>query len=83
MTHLDDQDRPDHADPLERGPIHGRRGFRERIVPFAFPEQTMDPDEAYELLRTAPGRRGSGKPDLWTAPTHAATHSKARTGLAR
>ncbi len=35
------------------GPIHGRRGFHEHIDPFRFPEHSMDPDEAYELLHTA------------------------------
>lgn len=35
------------------GPIHGRKGFREHIDQFSFPSASMDPDEAYELLRTA------------------------------
>ena len=34
------------------GPIHGRRGFREHIDPTKFPADSMDPDEAYELLHT-------------------------------
>jgi glutamate decarboxylase len=33
-------------------PIHGRKGFREHVDPFHFPDQSIDPDEAYELLRT-------------------------------
>ncbi|UYM03545.1 glutamate decarboxylase [Solicola gregarius] len=33
-------------------PIHGRKGFRTHIDPFQFPEESMDPDEAYELLHT-------------------------------
>jgi len=43
MTHA-------HADRVR--PIHGRRGFREPLAPFSFPEAGMDPDEAYELLKT-------------------------------
>ena len=37
----------------ENGPIHGRRGFREHVDPAKFPSDSMDPDEAYELLHTA------------------------------
>lgn len=33
-------------------PIHGRKGFREHIDPFHFPDSSMAPEEAYELLRT-------------------------------
>ena len=36
----------------ENGPIHGRRGFREHIERCKFPEDSIDPDEAYELLHT-------------------------------
>ena len=36
----------------ENGPIHGRRGFREHIDPTKFPSDSIDPDEAYELLHT-------------------------------
>ncbi|WCO66799.1 glutamate decarboxylase [Iamia majanohamensis] len=35
------------------GPIHGRRGFRERVDPTRFPAEGMQADEAYELLHTA------------------------------
>ncbi|MDN5766301.1 MAG: glutamate decarboxylase [Humibacillus sp.] len=35
------------------GPIHGRKGFREHIDQFQFPADSMEADEAYELLRTA------------------------------
>ncbi len=40
------------ADNAAYGPIHGRRGFREHIDPTKFPADSMDPDEAYELLHT-------------------------------
>ena len=40
----------DPTDPTT--PIHGRPGFRIHVDPFHFPAQSMDPDEAYELLRT-------------------------------
>lgn len=33
-------------------PIHGRAGFRQILDTSVFPEQSMDPDEAYELLHT-------------------------------
>jgi glutamate decarboxylase len=36
----------------DNGPIHGRRGFREHIDSTRFPSDSMDPDEAYELLHT-------------------------------
>ena len=36
-----------------------------------------------ELESEAPTHRPAPKPDLWTAPDHAAAHSKARTGLAQ
>lgn len=34
-------------------PIHARRPFRESINPMEFPEESMEPDTAYELLKTA------------------------------
>ena len=36
----------------DNGPIHGRPGFREHIDRSKFPEDSIDPDEAYELLHT-------------------------------
>ena len=36
----------------DSGPIHGQKGFRTHIDPFQFPQDSMDADEAYELLRT-------------------------------
>lgn len=42
-----------------------------------------DLDKAWDdLASEQPTRRASAKPDLWTAPGHAAAHSKSRTGLA-
>ena len=41
----------DREDPV--GPIHGRAAFREHIDPLHFPDDSMDPDEAYQLLHTA------------------------------
>lgn len=35
------------------GPIHGRKGFREAVDPTHFPDEGMEPLEAYELLHTA------------------------------
>ena len=35
------------------------------------------------LLAEQPVQRAASKPDLWTAPAHAAAHSKARTGLGK
>lgn len=43
-------DAADRDDPLV--PIHGRRAFREHVDPMHFPDASMDPDEAYELLHT-------------------------------
>lgn len=43
-------DAADRDDPLV--PIHGRRAFREHVDPMQFPSDSMDPDEAYELLHT-------------------------------
>jgi len=40
------------SDVPERGPIHGRRGFREGVLPTVFPDEGMASAEAYELLRT-------------------------------
>jgi len=40
------------SDVPERGPIHGRRGFREHVLPTVFPDEGMASAEAYELLRT-------------------------------
>jgi len=40
------------AGSATNGPIHGRRGFREHIDRSQFPEESIDPDEAYELLHT-------------------------------
>ena len=40
------------AEHASNAPIHGRRGFREHIDPTKFPSDSMDPDEAYELLHT-------------------------------
>lgn len=43
-----------------------------------------DLDKAWsDLEAEQPVERSSSKPDLWTAPQHAAAHSKARTRLAR
>jgi len=36
----------------DNSPIHGRRGFREHIDRCKFPADSIDPDEAYELLHT-------------------------------
>ncbi|QDP96926.1 glutamate decarboxylase [Microlunatus elymi] len=41
-----------HAQDDGNSPIHGRRGFREHVDPFHFPDGSIAPDEAYELLRT-------------------------------
>ncbi|GGE90920.1 glutamate decarboxylase [Mycetocola zhadangensis] len=38
------------ADPFE--PIHGGEAFRTHIDPFTFPENSLPPDEAYELIHT-------------------------------
>lgn len=35
-----------------RSPIHGRAGFREHVDPTRFPVDSMDPDEAYQLLHS-------------------------------
>ncbi len=43
-------------------PIHARPGFREHIDVLRFPDEGMDPDEAYELLRT--GLMLDGQPTL-------------------
>jgi len=43
-------------------PVHGRRGFREHIDPRRFPDEGMEPDEAYELLHT--GVMLDGRPTL-------------------
>ncbi len=39
---------PDDAAP----PLHARRAFQHRVDPSTFPEHGMDPDAAYEILRT-------------------------------
>jgi glutamate decarboxylase len=38
------------VDPSQ--PIHGGAAFRTRIDPFTFPEQSLPPDTAYELIHT-------------------------------
>ncbi len=51
-------------DPTEQSPnlpIHGRRGFRQHVDPHHFPDDGMDPREAYELLHSTlmlDGREG-------------------------
>ena len=40
------------TDQPQFGPIHGRRGFRDHLDPHHFPDEGMEPREAYELLHT-------------------------------
>jgi len=39
--------------PQPTPPLHGARVFSTHVDPFTFPEQGIEPDAAYELLRTA------------------------------